>query len=285
MKKLVAAAIVLLAASAAHAGPDVKGALAQILGKTPGQIGPAFTGVVIGATKAKGVPKGFEAHGDAFKKKYGVELHEITARYGDEVEGMYADLGGPGAERAVTAVWGPYTDKDDKVWVDAADHTCAQIAGDDSTVTFRRCQTIDDLIAPGRKDRFGFEPYPLLGTSLAALQKKMGAAIHQDDAVPEGGAHGERAWYVSVDGPPGTDGATVQAIVDGGDTIVRVQLASGVADDTAEQVSAAITRKLGVKPVDDGGDPTWKTGALRVRMHSIHGTERGVLYVSVTAAK
>jgi hypothetical protein len=282
MKRWFAASLLLLLAAApAHADPDVKGALTKVLGKTPGQIGPAFAGVTMGATKAKGLPKGVAARDAAFKKKYGVELVEITAQYGDEVEGVYADLG-HGAAAAVTAVWGPFTDKDAQVWVDATHHTCAEIAGDDETVVFRRCQPTADLIG-AKTDRFAFEPYPLLGSSLAKLKKKLGATIAADDGAPWGGKDSETAWSFPTLPQPGADSAMVEAIVDGGDTIVRVQLATGT--EGKDGIAAAITKKLGAKPTDDGGDQVWKASGVSVRLHELNGTEHGVLYVSVTAAK
>jgi hypothetical protein len=286
MRRLAAALAILLvtAVTAVTARADTRAALRELLGKKPGTLGSVFAGVHFGPVAQQSQSAADKAHYAAFATGNGIKLVVMdTALSGvtdDEVTSIEAHFASAGVGKAVAAVWGKPNDPASHYWADPATHQCATITDDDKTIAWSECRTVAEVIAPARKDRFGFEPYPLLGSPLTKLQSLYGKELTHDDAAPDGGGDG---WYWAGPGLPGTSSSTVTVVVIDG-AITRVQFAAQPDDATEAQLAVAITKKLGVTPIHADQVTRWTSGGRRVEVHGLAGSDASVIYVTLSPA-
>jgi hypothetical protein len=164
--------------------------LDQLFGAGPASRGPVLADLTIGSSSLNFQSDASRERIQAFK-----ENKDVTIDFDfDEVSLNAIDVTIEGDEEELRAAlvdrWGTPRrgGEDELVWL-GPDQTRAVYSGryDGFVLRFEKYATIEEIIAPGDKTRFGFEPFAFLGASYDKVETAMGSKFQpSDDTEGEG---------------------------------------------------------------------------------------------------
>jgi hypothetical protein len=269
----VAIAFALLACASKRSGADtLRGAahknalaraLASICGKSPGQMGQLFAGLVPGQE----MPKSMQHRVAELEKQFKAHVHYEP---GDGIGLSPWSLtvafdGSGGVDEALRAVWGA-PDHGADAWANPKAHVIAYLTHDATSaqVEWVAYHDVDELIVPSDKTKLGFEPVALVGQNLVDVEAALG-----DNVSRVGISDVFRLM------PYGRDTTFTVQITTRDDVIVELRAFDWFtrSSEVGDELLDALAHKWGNPTVSKTGVHTWHLPGRTARASKLTGSK------------
>jgi hypothetical protein len=231
---------------------QVEAALAELVGREPATLGAQLAPRPLWRDRV--IEREMFEHEFALERRYAVWILATEYRVRIEFPTRWASDGEQTLrwiDEALTARWGaPAYQNGCSLWIDPVrqsrlssclESRCPHVADVDHVVLEWAHYLTPSQWVAARGERFGFEPFPLIGASRGLVNKLKEA----HDSMGRGDH--DWIWYPPPVGPEGQESSMI--LVEGRDSVVRWSI--GVDTDPAP-IARLLRAKYG-KPIDDDG--------------------------------